>query len=100
MTGKDTNKSEYKKKIAAAFASLAFVIISVLVIFTGESLNIYSITSALTKSIPASFALGVLGYFMGSIFDNKKKKSTKRFASSLDEKSNTTSTKKIESDEW
>lgn len=55
-----------------ALASFAFVVVAFATFLTNDAINIYTIVNALTKATPAALALGILGYFLGSIFDDKR----------------------------
>jgi|GEM_PF-1383529 len=67
-----TEKVQYKKKIAIVAASCAFLGFAFLSILTSSAMDINSVVKALVKSFPGMLTLGLLGYFMGSVFDNRR----------------------------
>ena len=62
-----------RKRLAAIFASFAILIIGTASLLESMSLDYYSVLNTLQKIIPASLALGGLGWFMGMILDKQKK---------------------------
>lgn len=63
-----------RKRLAAVFASFAILIIGTVSLFESMSLDYYSVLNTMGKIIPASIALGGLGWIMGMILDSSKKK--------------------------
>lgn len=63
-----------RKKLAAIFASFTVLIMGTASLLESMSLDYYSVLNTIEKVIPASIALGGLGWFMGMILDKPKKK--------------------------
>jgi type II secretory pathway component PulK len=62
-----------RKRLAAIFASFAVLIIGTASLLESMSLDYYSVLNTLQKILPASLALGGLGWFMGMILDKQKR---------------------------
>lgn len=67
-----------RKRLAAIFASFSILIMGTISLFESMSLDYYSVLNTLEKVIPASAALGGIGWVMGMILDKPKKKSRTR----------------------
>lgn len=63
-----------RKRLAAIFASLAVLIMGTASLLESMSLDYYTVMATLQKIIPASLALGGLGWFMGMILDKPRKR--------------------------
>lgn len=64
-----------RKRLAAIFASFSILAIGTISLLGSMSLDYYSVLNTLQKVLPASMALGGLGWVMGMILDKPKKKS-------------------------
>lgn len=64
-----------RKKLAAVFASFAILIVGTTSLTRSMSLDYYTVLCTLSKVIPATIALGLLGWVMGMILDKPKRKS-------------------------
>lgn len=64
-----------RKRLAAIFASFAVLIMGTASLLESMSLDYYSVLNTVEKVIPASIALGLLGWFMGMVLDKPRKKS-------------------------
>lgn len=62
-----------RKRLAAIFASFSIVIMGTLSLSESMSIDYYSVLNTLEKVLPASVALGGLGWVMGMILDKPKK---------------------------
>lgn len=69
---KDISK---RKRLAAIFASFSILIMGTVSLFESMSLDYYSVLNTMEKVIPASIALGMLGWIIGMILDQPKKRS-------------------------
>lgn len=65
---------QYKKKLAAVFASFAILIMGTASLLQSMSLDYYSVLNTLTKVIPACAVIGFLGWVMGVILDQPRKR--------------------------
>lgn len=63
-----------RKRLAAVFASFSILIMGTVSLFRSMSLDYYSVLNTIQKIIPASIALGGLGWIMGMILDKPKKR--------------------------
>lgn len=64
-----------RKRLAAIYASFAILMLGTASLFRSMSLDYYSVLCTLEKILPASLALGGLGWIMGMILDRPKKRS-------------------------
>lgn len=64
-----------RKKLAAIFASFTVLIVGTASLLESMSLDYYSVIGTLGKILPASLALGGIGWFMGIILDKPRKRS-------------------------
>lgn len=64
-----------RKRLAAVFASFTILIMGTVSLFESMSIDYYSVLNTLQKVIPASIALGGLGWVMGMILDKPKRRS-------------------------
>lgn len=64
-----------RKRLAAIFASFAILIMGTASLLENMSLDYYTVLGTLQKVIPASLALGGLGWFMGMVLDKPRKRS-------------------------
>lgn len=64
-----------RKRLAAIFASLAVLIMGTASLLESMSLDYYTVLATLQKVLPASLALGGLGWFMGMILDKPRRRS-------------------------
>jgi len=62
-----------RKRLAAIFASFAILVMGTTSLLESMSLDYYSVLNTLSKIIPASLALGGLGWFMGMVLDKPRK---------------------------
>ena len=69
-----TGKIKYSKKISGLLASLTAFICSLLIFLNAPIITMGTLIYALKIIIPATFLVGYLGYKIGNIFDNKKKR--------------------------
>lgn len=65
-----------RKRLAAIFASFSILVMGAVSLLESMSLDYYSVLNTLQKVIPASIALGGLGWIMGMILDRPKRKIT------------------------
>ena len=65
---------QYRKKLSAVFASIAILVMGTASLFQSMSLDYYSVLSTLTKIVPACFVIGFLGWIMGLILDQPKRR--------------------------
>ncbi|HNW25369.1 MAG TPA: hypothetical protein PLG15_01445 [Candidatus Gastranaerophilaceae bacterium] len=68
------NQLKNKHKLAAVFASWTILIAGALSLTGSMSLDYYSVFATLKKVIPASFAMGFIGWMMGSILDKPRRR--------------------------
>lgn len=64
-----------RKRLAAIFASFAVLIMGAASLLRTMSLDYYTVLCTLQKVLPASLALGGLGWFMGMVLDKPRKRS-------------------------
>lgn len=64
-----------RKKLAAIFASFTVLIVGTASLLESMSLDYYSVIGTLEKILPASLALGGIGWFMGMILDKPRRRS-------------------------
>lgn len=64
-----------RKRLAAIFASFAVLIMGTASLLESMSLDYYTVLATLQKILPASLALGGLGWFMGMILDKPRRRS-------------------------
>lgn len=62
-----------RKRLAAVFASFSILIMGATSLLKSMSLDYYTVLSTLEKVMPATIALGGLGWLMGMILDRPKK---------------------------
>lgn len=65
---------QHRKRLAAVFASISILIMGTASLLQSMSLDYYSVLSTLIKIIPASIVIGTLGWVMGMILDQPKKR--------------------------
>ena len=63
-----------RKILAAIFASFAILIIGTTSLLESMSFDYYSVIATVQKILPASLALGSLGWVIGMILDKPKKR--------------------------
>lgn len=63
-----------KHKMAAIFASFAILLVGTLSLMESMSLDYYSVLGTLEKIAPAALALGAIGWCMGLILDQPRKR--------------------------
>lgn len=63
-----------RKRLAAIFASFSILLIGAVSLLESMSLDYYSVLNTVQKIVPASLALGGLGWVMGMILDKPKKR--------------------------
>lgn len=63
-----------RQKLAAVFASFSILVIGCISLCENMSLDYYSVLGTLQKVIPASIALGGLGWVMGTILDRPRRR--------------------------
>ena len=63
-----------RKRLAAIFASFTILIMGSASLLESMSLDYYTVISTLQKVLPASLALGGLGWIMGMILDKPRKR--------------------------
>lgn len=63
-----------RKRLAAVFASFAVLIFGTASLVQTMAIDYYSVTDTLTKVLPESFIIGGLGWVMGMILDQPKKR--------------------------
>lgn len=63
-----------RKRLAAVFASFSILIMGTVSLFESMSIDYYSVLNTIQKVVPASIALGALGWIMGMILDKPKKR--------------------------
>lgn len=63
-----------RKRLAAIFASFAVLIMGTASLLESMSLDYYTVLATVKKILPASLALGGLGWFMGMILDKPRKR--------------------------
>lgn len=64
-----------RQRLAAIFASFAVLIMGTASLLESMSLDYYTVMATLQKILPASLALGGLGWFMGMILDKPRRRS-------------------------
>lgn len=67
-------KFQYKSRLAAIFASFTILITGAASLLGAMSLDYYSVLGTLQKAIPASFVMGTLGWVMGAILDQPRRR--------------------------
>lgn len=73
--GKTVSQS---RRLAAIFVSFAILFVGTLSLLESMSIDYYSVLNTLQKILPASLAMGCIGWIMGGILDKPRnnKKST------------------------
>ena len=66
---------QYRQKLAAVFTSFAILIMGAASLVQSMSIDYYSVLSTLIKIVPASLVIGILGWVMGMILDQPKRRS-------------------------
>jgi hypothetical protein len=66
-------------RLCALFVSFTILIMGGVSLFENMTIDYYSVLGTLTKIIPASIAMGGLGWVMGMILDKPKKASTIKY---------------------
>lgn len=74
MDNKKKKTLPKRKRLAALFTSFSIVIMGALSLSRSMSLDYYTVMGTLYKVLPASFAMGCLGWVMGMILDKPKKR--------------------------
>ncbi len=70
----------YSQKISGMLASLTAFLCTTIIFLKSTTINMTVLLYALSVILPATLAMGFLGYFIGKIFDStKKKKSLNKF---------------------
>jgi len=69
-----------RQKLAAVFASFTILMVGALSLLESMSLDYYSVLNTLEKVIPASLIMGGLGYVMGMILDQPKRRSRTNYS--------------------
>lgn len=64
-----------RKRLAAIFASFAILTMGTASLIQSMSLDYYSVLNTLQKIIPASIIMGGLGWVMGMILDQPRRRS-------------------------
>lgn len=64
----------YSKSVSVFLTSLSFVVLGVLSFMKSMSYSCDTILHVLYKIIPASLAIGILGFLIGSVMDYAKAK--------------------------
>lgn len=64
----------YSKSISVVLASLAIVVVGSITFINSMSFSVGTMQFVVYKSIPAALALGVLGFLIGVILDNAKRR--------------------------
>lgn len=64
-----------RKRLAAIFVSLTVLVMGTASLLESMSLDYYSVLGTLQKVLPASLALGSLGWVMGMILDKPRNRS-------------------------
>lgn len=62
-----------RKRLAAVFASFAILAVGTVSLCENMSLDYYTVLGTLQKVIPASFALGAIGWLMGMVLEKPKR---------------------------
>lgn len=70
-----------RQKLAAVFASFTILTVGTLSLLESMSLDYYSVLNTLGKVIPASIIIGGLGYVMGLILDQPKRRKRTSYSS-------------------
>lgn len=65
---------QYKQKLSAVFASFAVLIMGTISLLESMSIDYYSVLSTLIKVVPASIIMGILGWVMGMILDQPRRR--------------------------
>lgn len=68
-------KISQRIRLTAVFASFSIIIMGTVSLLESMSLDYYSVLNTLGKIVPASIALGGLGWIMGMILDRPRKRS-------------------------
>ncbi len=63
-----------RKRLAAIFASFSILIMGTISLSGSMAIDYYSVLNTLQKIIPASIALGGIGWVMGMILDKPKRR--------------------------
>lgn len=66
---------QQRVRLAAIFASFSILIMGTLSLFQTMSLDYYSVLGTLIKVLPASIIIGGLGWVMGMILDQPRRRS-------------------------
>lgn len=69
-----------RKRLAAIFISFSIVVMGTASLVQSMSLDYYSVLGTLEKVIPASIALGCIGWVMGLILDRPSRKQQRGYA--------------------
>lgn len=72
-----------RKRLAAIFASFAILVMGTASLIQSMSLDYYSVINTLQKIIPASVIMGGLGWVMGMILDQPRRRSRLNYGNML-----------------
>ena len=67
-------KLQYRKRLAALFVSFTIVIMGTASLTRSMSLDYYTVLCTLGKIAPSSIIMGLLGWVMGMILDQPKRR--------------------------
>ncbi len=73
----------YRKKLAAVFISLTILAVGTMSLTESMAIDYYSVINTLMKIIPASLVMGGLGWVMGMILDQPKRRSRRGYGNSF-----------------
>lgn len=65
---------QYKKRLAAIFASFAILTVGTLSLLQSMAIDYYSVVNTLEKALPASCILGLIGWVMGAVLDQPRRR--------------------------
>lgn len=75
-----------RKRLAAVFASFALLACGTASLLQSMSLDYYSVLNTLHKAVPASIIIGVLGWVMGMILDQPRRRSRINYGGMMGQK--------------
>lgn len=73
----------YRTRLSALFVSFAILTMGTSSLLRSMSIDYYTVLNTLIKIIPASIVIGLLGWTMGMILDQPKKRSGLGYTSSF-----------------
>jgi len=73
----------FRIRLSSIFVSLTILLVGGASLFESMAIDYYSVLNTLMKIIPASLAMGGLGWVMGMILDQPKRRSHRGYGHSI-----------------